>query len=101
MVQVRTPTLKQKICGTTTPLTKSQAFSGTSIARIGQIALMILELMRIYRKNTLGYNKRHNLFQWAELVNGSSPQTDKLGIQITFKLAISNSGFAPIKERYI
>jgi hypothetical protein len=36
MVQVRTPTLKQKMYGTTTPLTQSQAFSGTSIARIGQ-----------------------------------------------------------------
>ena len=36
MVQVRTPTLKQKMYGTTIPLAQNQAFKGTSISRIGQ-----------------------------------------------------------------
>lgn len=35
MVQLRTPTLKQKTYTTTTALTQNQAFSGTNIARIG------------------------------------------------------------------
>ena len=36
MIQVRTPTLKQKMYSTTTPLSTSQAFDGSSISRIGQ-----------------------------------------------------------------
>ena len=35
MVQLRTPTLKQKTYTTTTALTQSQAFSGSNIARLG------------------------------------------------------------------
>ena len=36
MVQVRTPTLKKKMYGTTTSLAQSQAFTGTSLSRLGQ-----------------------------------------------------------------
>ena len=35
MVQLRTPTLKQKTYSTTTALSQSQAFNGTNIARLG------------------------------------------------------------------
>ncbi len=154
MVQVRTPTLKQKMYGTTTSLIKSQAFSGTSLARIGQHNDCFLaspddfgtyeDISKEYpwlrqetqfvpmggetcavnapRSQCASAMSEMSMFKWTylnydyhpdvikgfisgncfntifnklgyrfELVNGTFPQTAKLGIQTTFKLTISNS----------